>query len=131
MARILIMEDDIHFAFGLRTLLEEQGHCVEWTRNATEAFAAIGNTKFDLVVTDIFISEGGKIVPDGGTKLQGRIRADPKLHDLPIIVVTASKPSPYSPDYKKLSTSLGARAAFTKPLDEERFMAVIDDVLGG
>jgi CheY-like chemotaxis protein len=131
MAQILIMEDDIHFAFNLRTLLEKHGHCVEWTRNATEAFAAIGNARFDLVVTDIFVSEDGKIVPDGGTKLQGRIRADPKLHHLPIIVVTASKPSPYSPDYKQFSKSLGARAAFTKPLNEEEFMATVADILGG
>ena len=129
MANILIMEDDAHFAFELRTLLEAHEHNVEWTRNATDAFSAIEGSKFDLVITDIFVSEGGKLVPDGGTKLQGRMRADPALKDVPVIVITASRPSPFSPDYTNLSRALGARAAFTKPLDEEQFIATVDMVL--
>ncbi len=130
MAQILIMEDDIHFAFELRMLLENEGHSVEWTKNATDAFTALHDTQFDLVITDIFVSEDGKMVPDGGTKLQGRLRADPKLSKLPVIVITASRPSEFSPDYGTLSTALGAKAAFTKPINVKKFIAKVDEVLG-
>ena len=129
MAKILIMEDDIQFAFEVRSKLEKNAHQVEWSRTASEAFELMEKTDFDLLISDVFVSVDGKFVPDGGINLLGRVRESQKFAKLPVIVVTASRASEFTSDYGKISKALGARFAFTKPLEYDEFLAAVDQAL--
>ncbi len=57
MSRILVVEDEVHLAEGLRFNLEAEGHSVETTEKGEEALLRLLDAKerFDLVVLDVML----------------------------------------------------------------------------
>lgn len=57
MSRILVVEDEVHLADGLRFNLEAEGHSVETTERGEEALDRLLKAKepFDLVVLDVML----------------------------------------------------------------------------
>ena len=52
-ARILIVEDDVPIGHGLRQVLEDQGHRVDWVRNGSDALIETKGEQHDLVLLDL------------------------------------------------------------------------------
>ena len=52
-ARILIVEDDVAIGRGLRQVLEDQGHRVDWVRSGSDALVETQSEQHDLVLLDL------------------------------------------------------------------------------
>jgi CheY-like chemotaxis protein len=74
----------------------------------------------DLVVLDVMMRG-----MDGYTAL-ARLRGDPVLQDVPVIIVTAEE----APIYRTLSDGIGATLHLTKPFTAEALLAAVRRILG-
>ena len=123
MAKILLMEDDVEFAFDLRSFLEKQGMDVTWCRHVEEARAALEQHSFDLVITDIYVISAGQIVPAGGISLISDIRLSKFLKNrkdishIPVIAVSAAGQKLGNERILETAKSAGARHCMSKPID--------------
>ena len=80
---ILVAEDSITSRMLLKSILESAGYKVKTAVDGLEAFTLIRAEKFDLVVSDV------EMPRLNGFDLTARIRADRKLAELPVVLVTA------------------------------------------
>jgi len=80
---ILVSEDSITSRMLLKGILESAGYRVKTAVDGAEAFAALRAEPFDLLVSDV------EMPRLNGFDLTARVRADRKLSDLPVILVTA------------------------------------------
>lgn len=80
---VLLAEDSITSRMLLKTILESAGYAVETAVDGLEAFALLRAQPFDLLVSDV------QMPRLDGFGLTARIRADKKLADLPVVLVTA------------------------------------------
>jgi two-component system chemotaxis sensor kinase CheA len=80
---ILVVEDSITSRMLLKGILESAGYRVKTAVDGLEAFTSLRAERFDLVVSDV------EMPRMNGFALTARIRADKKLADLPVVLVTA------------------------------------------
>ena len=109
MHTILVVDDDPEFQILMRTMLEKQGMHVVSATASHEALNRARSIKPDLVLMDIFLP-GERA---SGWQAIAAIRADHKLRDTPIIVVTAHE-QPGDPQRTDL---LRCQGYFRKPFD--------------
>jgi len=81
--RLLIAEDSITARTLVKNILEAAGHEVVATVDGMDALTRLKTDPFDLVVSDVDMPRMN------GFELTARIRADPKLAELPVVLVTA------------------------------------------
>ena len=67
----------------LRRSLEQQGHAVALAENGHQALEMLGAGDFDVVLLDILMPEMD------GFEVLARLKSDPALRDLPVIVISA------------------------------------------
>ncbi|HEY3854288.1 MAG TPA: response regulator [Verrucomicrobiae bacterium] len=82
-ARILVVEDSITSRMLLKGILESTGYQVKTAVDGLEGFSILRTQEFDLVVSDV------EMPRLNGFDLTARIRADKKLAELPVVLVTA------------------------------------------
>ncbi|MCX6283515.1 MAG: response regulator [Bacteroidetes bacterium] len=82
-ARILVAEDSLTSRSLLRNLLESAGYEVSTAVDGWEAFTLLKQGSFDLVVSDI------EMPRMNGFELTSKIRSEPGMSSLPIVLVTA------------------------------------------
>jgi len=80
---ILVAEDSITSRMLLKGILESAGYRVQTAVDGMEAFATLRAEHFDLLVSDV------EMPRLNGFDLTARVRADRRLAELPIILVTA------------------------------------------
>jgi two-component system chemotaxis sensor kinase CheA len=80
---ILLVEDSITSRMLLKGILESAGYEVKTAVDGLDAFTTLRTEPFDLVVSDV------EMPRLNGFDLTARIRADDKLSELPVILVTA------------------------------------------
>ncbi|MDB6166327.1 MAG: CheA signal transduction histidine kinase [Lacunisphaera sp.] len=80
---VLVAEDSITSRMLLKSILESAGYKVRTAVDGMEAFMLLRAEKFDLVVSDV------EMPRLNGFDLTARIRADRKLAELPVVLVTA------------------------------------------
>src|SRR5579871_2894324 len=51
--RVLIVEDDVSLASGLRRILESEGYAADVSQRGGQVIEATGRERFDLVILDI------------------------------------------------------------------------------
>jgi DNA-binding response OmpR family regulator len=113
---ILIVEDSRTQAEELRYILEKRNFNVSLATNGREALTLLQQRIPDIVVTDILMPEMD------GYELCKHIRADKKLREVPVILVTSlSEPT----DVIKGLES-GANNFITKPYDEKYIISRIE-----
>jgi two-component system chemotaxis sensor kinase CheA len=81
--RILIVEDSITSRMLLKTILESAGYNVKTAVDGMDAFTLLRAEAFDLVVSDV------EMPRLNGFDLTLKIRADRRLAELPVVLVTA------------------------------------------
>jgi CheY-like chemotaxis protein len=118
--RILIVEDDVRNVFSLTSVLEPRGARVEIARNGQEALdiLAVENDPegpVDLVLMDVMMP-----VMDGLTATR-RIRQDPRLTRLPVVMLTAKA----MPDDQARCLEAGANDYMAKPIDVDKLLSLV------
>src|SRR2546423_2090856 len=82
MSKVAVVDDNSDNRLIIRTILEDQYQIEEFS-TGTDAIAAFRKDRPDVVILDISLPEMD------GTEILRRIRNDSKLHDLPVIALTA------------------------------------------
>ncbi len=78
--KTLVVDDDDLVRETFAAVLNDEGYCTETAASGKEALACLSDSKFDLVLSDVFM-------PDmNGLELLNRIRQD--YDDLPVIMIT-------------------------------------------
>lgn len=80
---VLVAEDSITSRMLIKSILESAGYTVKTAVDGMEAFALLRAERFDLLVSDV------EMPRLNGFDLTARIRADRKLAELPVVLVTA------------------------------------------
>ncbi|HWJ20180.1 MAG TPA: response regulator [Geobacterales bacterium] len=111
--RVLLAEDNAINQQIAVELLEGVGATVDVANNGREAvdklLASGGDARYDLVLMDLQMPEMD------GYQATARIRAEPRLADLPIIAMTAHAMA----EERDRCLAAGMRAHITKPIDPE------------
>ncbi|HZO98553.1 MAG TPA: response regulator [Gaiellaceae bacterium] len=80
---VLVVDDAITTRVMETTMLEAAGYRVQAAVDGVDAWTALKSGEFDLVVSDVDMPRMN------GFELTARIRSDPALADLPVVLVTA------------------------------------------
>jgi DNA-binding response OmpR family regulator len=120
MARILVIEDQKFITKILEIVVKRDGHSIIAAPTGAIGLQLLKQEKPDIVITDIGL-------PDmNGFDVIRVITAD---YDVPVIVLTSGTSLPSNSltpdDYLKTALSLGAVAAFLKPVAGDELMDAI------
>jgi two-component system chemotaxis sensor kinase CheA len=114
--RLLVTDDSVTSRMLLKNILEAVGYQVETAIDGMEALAALRSRDFDLVVSDV------EMPRMDGFDLTAKIRADKKLADLPVVLVTALG----SREHQERGIEVGANAYIIKgSFDQTNLLDVI------
>jgi len=117
--KILVVEDSPTQAEQLRHLLEEHGFEVTTAADGRQGLEAVRERKPSLLISDIVMPKMG------GYELCREIKADARLKDLPVILLTALS----SPEDIIKGLQCGADNFIKKPYNEKHLLSRIDYIL--
>lgn len=103
-ASVLVVEDSITARMLLKSIIEAAGYAVKIAVDGVDALTTLRSADFDLVVTDV------EMPRMNGFDLTARIRADKKLAETPVILVTALS----TPADREHGIDVGANAYIVK-----------------
>ena len=114
--KVLLVDDDVRNIFALASALEQKGLQVEIGRNGFEALSKLAEVPdIDLVLMDVMMPGMD------GLEATRRIRANPKLAQLPVIAVTAKAMK----DDQEQCRRAGANDYLAKPIDLDRLFSLM------
>jgi two-component system chemotaxis sensor kinase CheA len=117
---VLVVDDSITTRTMEKNLLEAAGYQVRVAVDGIEAWTLLRSEAFDLVVSDVDMPRMD------GFELTTRIRADPTLADLPVVLVTALE----SREDKERGIEVGANAYLIKSsFDQSKLLEIIRRVV--
>ncbi len=118
--RILVAEDSITSRTLLKTILENAGFVVTTAVDGADAFSQARTGEFDLLVSDVDMPRMS------GFELTARVRADKKLSDIPVVLVTALE----SREDRERGIDAGADAYIVKSsFDQSNLIEVINKLI--
>jgi DNA-binding response OmpR family regulator len=118
--KLLIIEDDADVRLGYRVLLSAHGYDTCFAVDAMSAISVARNEAPDLILLDLGLPAG-----DGYLVLE-RFRANTRLMDIPVIVVSARDQH----GHKDRALAAGARAYLQKPWNDDVLLGLIGQLLG-
>ena len=119
MAKILVVDDDIHATTLFRTILTAQGYGAFIVNDSAIAVQTADSTKPDLIILDLMMPE------PNGFEVCRMLRADPKYSRTPIVIFTAMGDN----ESKKTALEAGADEFLTKPFRVEDLMNKIQTLI--
>jgi two-component system chemotaxis sensor kinase CheA len=118
--KILVVEDSITSRTLIKNILETAGYQVVTAVDGVDAFTQVLIGEFDLVVSDVDMPRMN------GFELTAKIRADKKLSELPVVLVTALE----SREDRERGIEVGADAYIIKSsFDQSNLLDVIYKLL--
>jgi CheY-like chemotaxis protein len=125
---ILVVDDDVQLVDTVKTLLESVGYQVSFAYHAEKGMNLARESKPDLILLDIMFA--GPPGPDG-VELSRRLRQDPVLGDVPVIILSGVKraldlPVKLAPD----EDYMPVQAFLEKPFKPNELLAAIEKILG-
>lgn len=119
-AKVLIVDDEPFNIEVLEQALDETNYQVIFASNGQEALGKIQSEQPDLILLDLMMP-----VMDGFQVL-AKVKDDPMLRDIPIIIVSAEH------DSKSVVKGIkqGAEDYLTKPVDTALFVKKVKEFLG-
>lgn len=118
-AKILIVDDQPFFIAMARNILRAKGYAVLSADSGPEGIAEARRARPDLVVLDVEMPE-----MDGIT-VCARMKADPALRDIPVVILTAT----LDPKVNERAFKAGAEATILKASSAERILNMVKVVL--
>ena len=122
MARILIIDDESQIRSMLRLMLERDGYEVVEAPDGIEGIRAYRQKPADLIITDLIMPN-----KDGIGMI---IELQKEFPDVKIIAMSGgglNKPEGYLKGAKKL----GAACTLTKPIDREKMLRAVKNIIKG
>jgi two-component system, chemotaxis family, sensor kinase CheA len=114
--KILVVEDSITARTMLKNILENAGYNVITAVNGSDGFTKAGSGEFDLILSDVDMPELD------GFGLTAKIRADDKLKELPVMLLSALE----SREDREHGIGVGADAYIVKSsFDQGNLLEVI------
>lgn len=124
MKRIVLADDSKTALLFIRRCLEiiglQDAVFIE-AANGREALAHLKETPADLLVTDLNMPEMD------GTSLLRRVKANPRLHAIPVLVITSAS----NPAKAAELLELGAFAVLDKPINPNVLLKALGPFLAG
>jgi CheY-like chemotaxis protein len=117
---LLVVEDVTDTINLLEAALKFKGYRVICARNGVEALEAIQKERPALVVTDILMPKMD------GFSLVHRLRINPETRDIPVVFLSATY---VEMEDKAFAAAIGVTCFLEKPIDLERFLRVINELL--
>ena len=81
--RLMIIDDDPDYVAGIKSVLETANYSVDVANNPKDGFKALQTNRYNLLLLDIMMGRGAE-----GVALARKIRKDPKLRELPVLIIT-------------------------------------------
>ncbi len=81
--KVLVVEDELDMRIFITTLLETSGYIPIVAQNGEEGQEKAQSEKPDLIILDVMMPK------EGGIKLYRRLKTDPSLCNIPVLVVSA------------------------------------------
>jgi DNA-binding response OmpR family regulator len=116
--RVLVVEDHHDTSFTLCKLLKLEGYEVDHAIDGMSGYKSASSRHPDLIVTDV------QMPRMNGIDMIKRLRTEGELTEVPIIVMSA-----YGKRVIADAMSAGADGYIEKPLDFEKFISRIRDIL--
>lgn len=114
-ARVLVADDSPAVREAMAQILERAGYHVDAAATGLAAWRMLGRARYDALITDLQMPEMG------GVELIERLRADPVLAHLPVVVVSSRA----SPAARARVLSLGVAEVLAKPVPAEALLAAL------
>ncbi len=113
---VLIVDDDIRNVYALSSILEQYGMEIIFAENGVEGLELLAvHPEIELILMDIMMPEMD------GYEAIGRIRANPKYVDLPVIALTAKAMK----EDREKCMKVGASDYIVKPVDPDQLISLI------
>ncbi|MDD5299988.1 MAG: hybrid sensor histidine kinase/response regulator [Gallionella sp.] len=113
---ILVVEDSITSRALLKNILESAGYLVTTAVDGMDAYTTLKTGTFDLIVSDV------EMPRMNGFDLTAKVRADKRLGELPVVLVTALE----SREHRERGIDVGANAYIVKSsFDQSNLLEVI------
>ncbi|MFC2060243.1 response regulator [Chloroflexota bacterium] len=113
---LLVVEDSITARTLLKNILEAAGYDIATAVDGIDAFTQLHSGEFDVVVSDVDMPRMN------GFDLTAKIRADKKLGDLPVVLLTALE----SREHRERGVEVGANAYIIKSsFDQSNLLEII------
>src|SRR3954466_2890085 len=119
MPRVLIVEDSPTQAQRFALILEDAGFAIAIAPDAEQAWLRLAAEPFDMVLSDLHLPG------DSGFDLCRRLKADPRLRQVPIVVCTGEA----DPLNVLRGLQSGADSFFTKDRAPEKIVSGLQRVL--
>ncbi len=81
--KLLVIDDDPDFVDGIKSILVGADYEVDVAYNPKTGLQALQARSYDLLLLDIMMGRGAE-----GVMIARKIRKDPKLRDLPVLIIT-------------------------------------------
>jgi DNA-binding response OmpR family regulator len=117
---VLVGDDDKSCRGLVRTMLELDGYEVGEAADGDEVLHVAAARRPDLLILDLGMPKRG------GMDVLAAMRADPRLSDVPVVILTAASDE----SSESRTRELGAVAYVAKPVLLEDFQRVVTSVLG-
>lgn len=118
--KILIIDDDKDFLYGLQVRLKSHGFNVQLAMDSVSSISIALKIKPDLIILDISLPGGD------GYQAMNRLRSLMPLAHIPIIMITAGNAS----IHQDRALKAGAEAFFQKPVDNDQLLVAIKKAFG-
>jgi DNA-binding response OmpR family regulator len=119
--KVLLCDDEIHILRAAEIKINRAGYEVRIAHDGEEAWDSIQNDVPDVLVTDL------QMPRCDGLQLTARIRADQRVKDLPILMLTAKG---FELSKQELLDKWGLVDILAKPFSPRELVRTIDKILG-
>lgn len=118
---ILVVDDSMTSRSLLQNILDAAGYTVETSVDGVDAYTTLRSQSFDILISDV------EMPRMNGFELATKVRADDKLKDLPIVLVTSLA----SQKDKERGIDSGANAYVIKSnFDQSELLKIIKNLIG-
>jgi chemotaxis protein histidine kinase CheA/ActR/RegA family two-component response regulator len=117
---VVLVDDSISVRKFVGRMLEKAGYRVKLASDGLEALEIVGQTRCDLVVTDL------EMPRTNGYELLSHLRQDAQTRGIPVMVVTSRAGA----KHRERAIKEGAAAFLTKPVQEDQFIAAVGNLIG-
>jgi CheY-like chemotaxis protein len=121
MAHILLVEDSPEVSLSVREILASAGHTVEDAASGKEALKKLKASRFDAIVSDIWMPEMD------GIALLKEIRG--AGNEIPVVVISGGAPNAPLTYTAPLAATFGANMVVYKPFERAELLKAVDNVL--
>jgi CheY-like chemotaxis protein len=121
MAHILLVEDSPEVSLSVREILTAAGHSVEDAASGKEALVRLKGSRFDAIVSDIWMPEMD------GIALLKEIRG--AGNNIPVVVISGGAPNAPLTYTAPLAATFGANVVVYKPFERAELLKAINTAL--